>query len=117
MTDTLADFFGAWANADAAAQKDTITDAMAADFVYSDPRSDGRLTTIDTLASYVAQFTANAGGMMAGVIKTDTHNGYIRAIVGFGANGAWMQKGTYFATHDDAGKISLLSGFIGTGDV
>jgi hypothetical protein len=116
MTDTLADFFGAWANADASAQRDTIAAAMAPEFIYSDPRSQGRLTTTDDLAGYVSQFTANAGGMMAGVIKTDKHNGYTRAIVGFGMNGEWMQKGTYFAELDDAGKIAALSGFVGLGD-
>ena len=114
MTDTIADFFGAWATA--AAQRDTIAAAMAPAFIYSDPRSQTRLTTIDDLAGYVSQFTENAGGMMASVIKTDTHNRYTRVVVGFCMNGEWMQKGTYFAELDNAGKTAVLSGFVGLGD-
>lgn len=115
MSDALATFFGAWSETDAEARRVAIASAVSSSFIYSDPRSDGRLNTLDALADYVGNFATNAAGMEAGVIKTDSHNGYTRALVGFGMNGEWMQHGTYFAEMDAGGKIALLSGFVGTG--
>lgn len=115
MSDAVSTFFDAWSETDADARSSAIASAMSDNFIYSDPRSDGRLSTLETLTDYVGNFTNSAGGMQAGVIKLDTHNGYARALVGFGMNGEWMQHGTYFAELDASGKIALLSGFVGTG--
>lgn len=115
MATSLETFFGAWSETDDDARAAAIGSAMASSFIYSDPRSDGRLTDLKAMTAYVGNFTANANGMEAGVLKTDTHNGYTRALVGFGMNGQWMQHGTYFAELDGDGRIVVLSGFVGAG--
>jgi len=117
MDDALKGFFASWSEPDADTRRKAIADAISGDFIYSDPRTDRRLTTLDALAYYVGNFAVNAQGMEAVVIRTDSHNGYTRALVGFGMNGDWAQHGTYFATLDDAGKITLLAGFAGAGGI
>ncbi len=113
----LKDFFAAWGKTDAAARRSAIAGAMADQFAYSDPRSGSRITTLDGLADYVGQFSANAPGWTAEVEKTDVQNGFVRALVRFGGKGPdgkdMAQHGTYFADLAAGGRIATLSGFVG----
>lgn len=117
MTDALALFFDAWSEADAELRHRAIKTAMADEFCYSDPRSGGRLTSVDALSDYVGNFSASAPGWTATVENTDGINGFIRALVlfsGAGPDGAQMgQHGTYFAEADPNGRITRLAGFVG----
>lgn len=117
MDDALTTFFAAWGEADAAARRGMIADAITAGFTYSDPRSGARLTGLDTVADYVGQFSANAPGWTATVETSAEVNGYLRATVAFGGKGPdgtdMVQHGTYFGEADADGKLSMLAGFVG----
>lgn len=119
MSDATHTFFEAWGTADAEARSALIAQATSADVSYSDPRSGGRLTGQDAVAEYVGMFSANAPGWTASVVSADNVNGYIRAIVAFGGMGPdgteMTQHGTYFCDQDDAGRLIMIAGFVGTG--
>lgn len=118
MSTALDDFFSAWSETDAATRADMLGAAMAPVFTYSDPRSEGRLTSLPQLADYVGQFSANAPGWTARVVASDAVNGYARAAVRFSGSGPdgaeASQHGTYFADFDGDGRIAMLAGFRGT---
>ena len=120
MTSALDTFFSAWSEQDPAARAALISEAIAEPFLYSDPRSGGRLDGLDAVADYVGNFSANAPGWTATVESTAEVNGYVRATVAFGGMGPdgsqMVQHGTYFADTDAEGRLTLLAGFVGTGD-
>lgn len=117
MTNALTDFFAAWGEPDAAARTALITGAVSDDFTYSDPRSGARLSGLSAVAEYVGMFSANAPGWAATVDTVDEVNGYLRAKIAFGGKGPdgsdMVQHGTYFGETDDAGKLTMLAGFVG----
>jgi len=115
MTDRIADFFAAWGETDAAKRRATVAACMAGEFVYTDPRSDGRLTTLDQLVDYIGMFSRMAPGWTAGAIETQTRDGFARVLVGFGDGQDWSQHGTYFAASNATGQIATLAGFVGAG--
>ena len=121
MSERLERFFGAWGEADDGARMAALEDALAPGFTYSDPRSNGRVSDIGALNDYLAAFTANAPGWTASVVRSDTVNGYTRALVAFGGPGPdgakMVQHGTYFAETDDMGRIETLAGFVGAGGI
>ncbi len=119
MSDALTTFFSAWSETDATKRSDLIADALTADATYSDPRSGGRLAGHDAISDYVGMFSANAPGWSASIVSSDVINDYARTIVAFGGKGPdgsdMVQHGTYFSDHNDAGKITMVAGFVGTG--
>jgi len=119
MSDAIDTFFGAWSVTDADERRALIANAIADDFTYADPRSNGRLSDLGKLDDYVGMFSTNAPGWTATVEKSDGANGFARAVVAFGGKGPdgaeMVQHGTYFAETDDDGKLTLLVGFVGTG--
>ncbi|WP_147125925.1 nuclear transport factor 2 family protein [Shimia ponticola] len=119
MTSPIDTFFSAWSETDAGRRTALIQEAIAETFVYSDPRSGGRLTGIDTISEYVGNFSANAPGWTATVESADEVNGYTRAIIAFGGMGPdgtqMTQHGTYFAEINTEDRLTLLAGFVGTG--
>ena len=119
MSDALTTFFAAWSETDARKRSALIANALTADATYSDPRSGGRLTGHNAISDYVGMFSANAPGWTASVVSSDVVNGYARTIVAFGGtepDGSDMvQHGSYFTDHDEADKITMLAGFVGTG--
>lgn len=121
MSDALTTFFDAWGTADADTRAQMIADATRDDVTYSDPRSGGRLAGHAAVAEYVGMFSANAPGWTAKVVTSDAVNGYSRSIIAFGGMGPdgseMVQHGTYFADHDDTGKLTMIAGFVGTGTV
>lgn len=119
MSDAITTFFDAWSETDPKARRALIDDSFAPGGIYSDPRSGARLDDNGAISDYVGMFSANAPGWTASVEKSDDVNGYHRVIVAFGGKGPdgteMVQHGTYFATLDDGGKLTLLAGFVGTG--
>ncbi|WP_377508638.1 molecular chaperone GroEL [Octadecabacter sp. R77987] len=119
MSDAITTFFRAWSETDPTARRALIDDSFAPGGIYSDPRSGARLDDHGAISDYVGMFSANAPGWTASVEKSDDVNGYHRAIIAFGGKGPdgteMVQHGSYFATLDDGGKLTLLAGFAGTG--
>lgn len=119
MEKSLNAFFDAWSETDADKRHALIASAMSDTSVYSDPRSGARLSGLTAISDYVGMFSANAPGWTAKVVSFDDVNGLGRAIVAFGGQGPdgsnMVQHGTYFAQADNAGTLTLLAGFVGTG--
>ncbi|WP_052700921.1 nuclear transport factor 2 family protein [Loktanella sp. S4079] len=117
MTQAIENFFAAWALQDPTEQSKAITDCMAENGIYSDPRSGGRLSGAQEIARYIRIFSTNAPGWTATVTKSDSINNYTRAIVKFSGKGPdgqeMAQFGTYFTDLDDAGRIIAIAGFVG----
>ena len=113
----LDDFFGAWTEADAQAQADQIKGAMASDFHYADPRSDGKITDLDALTAYVAQFLPMCppGAKVEVAQPVDESGGHFRATVNFIMSKDMVQVGQYFGKLDGDGKIARIFGFVGKG--
>jgi len=111
-------FFSAWGMDSDADRLAAISTAYAAGGTYADPRSQGALTGAEAIAAYVNMFSANAPGWTAKVVKSDETAGSIRATVAFGGMGPdgkdMVQHGQYFADLED-GKITRMTGFVGTG--
>ncbi|MEM7471834.1 MAG: nuclear transport factor 2 family protein [Pseudomonadota bacterium] len=118
MTTSVETFFSAWGMDDDAARADAIAASFAETGTYADPRSDGLLTGPAALATYVNMFSANAPGWTAKVVKSDEIAGTTRATVAFGGKGPdgaeMVQHGQYFV-EVEAGKITRMVGFVGTG--
>ena len=115
METALDRFFSAWGETAPDARYDLISGAMAEGFAYADPRTAAPITDIDALAEYVGQFTANAPGWSASVLRTDTTAGFSRSLVGFGDAGGVKQHGQYFSKGDGDGRLKRLIGFAGIG--
>ena len=114
----IAAFFDAWGLTDPTVQATAIAAVYDETGTYADPRSDGILSGADAISAYVAMFAANAPGWTAKVVKSDTTADVTRVTVAFGGMGPdgtdMVQHGQYFGTLSD-GKITALTGFVGTG--
>jgi len=110
-------FFFAWSQTDPDARHEAIASALSDTAIYSDPRSDGRLSGLDVISEYVGNFTAGAAGWAAVVDSVDEINGYAKVIVSFGGPGPdgtnMTQQGTYLVEADESGALILLAGFVG----
>ena len=111
-------FFDVWGMADAAQRASVLAEVLSETCVYADPRSPDGMTGPAAIADYVGQFSANAPGWTARVVKADDTNGLIRVTVAFGGTGPdgadMVQHGQYFARMD-GDRIAELTGFVGTG--
>ena len=116
MDNALDRFFSAWGEAAPDARRDLIAGAMAESITYADPRTQEPITDLDALVAYVGQFTENAPGWSARVLRTDTTAGYARSLVGFGDADGVKQHGQYFSETDGEGRLTRLIGFVGTGE-
>ena len=118
MSDPVTAFFNAWALSDDAERHATISAAVTADIQYDDPRTPDTLQGIDALSAYVGEFSANAPGWSARVVKSDTIAGMTRATIAFGGPGPdgndIVQHGQYFVEMDGE-RVSRMVGFVGTG--
>jgi hypothetical protein len=118
VTNPIEIFFDAWGMADDTARADAIASVYAEAGTYADPRSDGVLTGPTAIATYVNMFSANAPGWTAKLVKSDESAGLTRATIAFGGIGPdgteMVQHGQYFA-ETDGGKITRMTGFVGTG--
>lgn len=118
MSDPISTFFDAWQLESADERLKLITNAVAANIQYDDPRTPETLNGISALNEYVGMFSANAPGWSARVIGSDITAGMTRATVAFGGKGPdgneMVQLGQYFVeTQGDL--ISRMVGFVGTG--
>ncbi|MEP1933813.1 MAG: nuclear transport factor 2 family protein [Paracoccaceae bacterium] len=117
MTDALNALFSAWGDTDPKSRAATLGSALATDFYYADPQVPAPITNLDDLAGYLAGFTEHMPGASAQVAGApSSHNGHVRVFVDFMKDDARMMRGQYFADLDDAGKITRLVGFAGTGE-
>ena len=118
MTDSIDTFFGAWQLESADARLEKITESVASNIVYDDPRTPAPINGVSALAEYVGMFSANAPGWSAKVVVSDTIGGMTRATVAFsgkGPDGAEQtQLGQYFVEFD-GDLISRMVGFVGVG--
>jgi hypothetical protein len=118
MSTAIETFFEAWGMADDAARAKAIASVYSTQGSYADPRSPDTLIGPDAITTYVSMFSANAPGWTARVVKTDEIAGLTRSTVAFGGMGPdgkeMVQHGQYF-TELDAGKITRMTGFVGTG--
>lgn len=118
ISEPLQTFFSAWSMTDAEARAATLARSLADRATYADPRSEGVLRGLDAISAYVGMFSANAPGWTAEVVISDTIGDMTRATVAFGGmgpdGGQMVQHGQYFANVSD-GKITAMTGFVGTG--
>ena len=118
MTDPIDTFFSAWQLESHDARLEKITQSVASNVVYVDPRTPEPITGIDALNEYVGMFSANAPGWSAKVVVSDTIAGTARATVAFSGKGSdgteQTQLGQYFV-ESDGGLISRMVGFVGIG--
>ena len=115
MTDAISTFFDAWAMQDAGAQFGAIAGCLTPDASYADPRMENPVTGPTAIAEYVAMFSQSAPGAVAEVTKSDTRAGVTRATIAFKMPNGMEQAGQYFIETDDAGQITRMVGFVGTG--
>ena len=117
MADALTAVFSAWGDTDPKSRAATLGAALATDFYYADPNVPAPITNIDVLGGYLAGFSENIPGASAQVAgPPSAHIGHARVFVDFLKDGTRMMRGQYFADLDDAGKITRLIGFAGTGE-
>ena len=118
MTDQIEAFFGAWQLESQEERVEKITDSVAPNIVYVDPRTPKPITSIGALCEYVGMFSANAPGWSARVVASDTIAGMTRATVAFSGKGPdgteQTQLGQYFV-ESDGDLISRMVGFVGIG--
>ncbi len=117
MTQSLNDFFAAWTMTEDEGRDDKIASAFGDSVYYSDPRSDGALTDMASLCSYVGGFLPMCppGAMVEVVDPVDVKDGHARATVNFVMSAEMKQTGQYFADLDGDGKITRIVGFVGKG--
>ena len=118
MIDQIDAFFGAWQLETHEERLKIITDTVASNIVYVDPRTPEPISGIGALGEYVGMFAGNAPGWIAKVVVTDTIAGMTRATVAFSGKGPdgkeQTQLGQYFV-ESDGELISRLVGFVGIG--
>lgn len=107
-------FFAAWGMAEASTRDAAIRDAVADTVTYADPRTEAPLTGPDALSSYIGMFTEMAPGATANVVKEDMIHGMARVTVAFRMADGMEQHGQYFIEPSE-GKITRMTGFVGTG--
>jgi len=118
MANPVDTFFAAWGMSSDADRSAAISGCMTASATYADPRSNGVLTGVEAITTYVSMFSANAPGWSASVVKSDEIAGSHRvtvAVGGPGPDGAQItQYGQYFIDLNGA-QIARMVGFVGTG--
>ncbi|MEM8684496.1 MAG: nuclear transport factor 2 family protein [Pseudomonadota bacterium] len=118
MTDPIATFFSAWQVESAEERLKLITNSVAPDIVYVDPRTPEPVSGIEPLSQYVGMFSANAPGWSAEVVVSDTVGGVSRATVAFSGKGPdgneQTQHGQYFV-ETEGDRITRMVGFVGVG--
>ena len=107
-------FFAAWGMAEASTRDAAIRDVVADTVTYADPRTETPLTGPDALSTYIGMFTEMAPGAKANVVKEDTIHGMARVTIVFRMADGMEQLGQYFV-EPAAGKITRMTGFVGTG--
>ena len=115
MTTRIHDFFNAWGLSDDTARALAIRATLAPEATYGDPRTPAPLNGPEEIAAYVAQFAQAAPGASASVVADQTQHGLTRATVAFTMADGMQQLGQYFITLNDAGAITAMTGFVGTG--
>ena len=115
MNDPIEIFFAAWSVEDATKRQEMITEAVAQNAIYADPRTPAPLTGPAALAEYVGMFATSAPGAIAEVSNVDTRDGVSRATIAFKMANGMEQAGQYFVEHNADGVISRMVGFVGTG--
>ena len=118
MSDPIATFFDAWQITGDEERLEKITSAVAETIEYTDPGSTDTITGIKTLSDYVSQFSTNAPGWSAKVVRSDTTAKMVRATVAFTGKGPdgkeRYQLGQYFVELEGE-LIARMVGFVGTG--
>ena len=118
MTDQIDTFFSAWQLESPEQILKNISDSVASNIVYVDPRTPEPITSVSALSEYVGMFAANAPGWTAKVVASDTVGGVTRATVAFSGKGPdgkdQKQLGQYFVELD-GDLISRMVGFVGIG--
>lgn len=114
MTTAIETFFGAWSMADADARLAAISSAVSDAVTYADPRTSDPLSGAAAVSEYVGMFAASAPGATADVVDTQEQAGLTRATIAFRMPGGMEQMGQYFVEMAD-GKLTRLTGFVGTG--
>lgn len=119
MSDSISTFFDAWQIAEANDRLEKITNAVAKNIQYDDPRTPETIKGIDALSDYVGMFSANAPGWSARVVNNDTIGSITRTTVAFSGVGPdgveKVQYGQYFV-EKEGDLISRMVGFVGTGE-
>lgn len=115
MPSSIASFFAAWGEPDPAARATSIQTCFASVSSYADPRTPAPLTDISEISNYVGMFAEMAPGATAEVVKSDDQHGITRATVAFRMADGKEQLGQYFIETTEAGKITRIVGFVGTG--
>lgn len=111
------DFFDVWGEADAEPRDKMIRFVMAETFIYIDPRTQEPITNIDTLTSYIGNFSKAAPGAKAELARLSTSDhDYHRATVVFTMADGAHQYGQYYVETDRTNRITKLVGFPGIGD-
>lgn len=115
MTDKIQDFFDAWGMSGDQSRQAAINASVSPDVIYCDPRTPEPICGPGPLADYLSMFSQAAPGASAKVVKSDTSHAHARVTVAFRMADGMEQLGQYFVQTDDAGNITAMSGFVGTG--
>ena len=115
MSNAVKQFFDAWGEADSQKQADQIAAVLSPEARYVDPRTSEPLIGPQAVAGYVSQFTAMAPGAVAEAVDVGERDGVMRATVEFRMADGMVQLGQYFVEADEAGNLTRLVGFVGTG--
>ncbi len=116
MSEHLNSIFSTWGIADADERMAALERAISDAFYYQDPNTPEPITSKEAYNAMLQAFSDNMPGGSAKVATSDGHHNHHRAIVDFMKDGQPMMRGQYYAETDDAGRITRLVGFIGTGD-
>lgn len=115
MSDAIETFFGAWSQPDADLRLKAIEAATTPATIYIDPRTSDPLSGPSAISDYVGMFVQMAPGAVAAVVDTQTQHSFSRATIAFRMKDGMEQMGQYFIESDDAGAITRMVGFVGTG--
>jgi hypothetical protein len=88
---------------------------MATNAIYIDPRTSEPLSGASAISEYVGMFVQMAPGAVAAVVDTQVQHGMTRATIAFRMKDGMEQMGQYFVESNDAGAITRVVGFVGTG--
>lgn len=119
MTAAIETIFAAWAETDDTERRRMLASCAAEDIRYDDPIISETLIGLAALNAYIGKFSANAPGWTARVVKQNSTAGMTRATIAFGGPGPdgsdMVQLGQYFVESNQAGLITRMTGFAGTG--
>mgnify|MGYP001155752530 CR=1 FL=1 len=116
MSDIILKSFATWGEPDAGKRAAMVAETVGNSFVYADPNTPDPITSAADFADYLGMFSQHMPDGSAKVVSVSEHHGYARATVDFVSGGKTMMRGQYFADLDDAGRITRLIGFTGTGE-